>query len=79
MSIFMAVALFAVHPVNAQVDGNPDQPSNCGNCEGNQGGGQGNSVPIDGGAGVLLAAGAAYGLKKLRDYRKQKPTTEPTV
>lgn len=26
-------------------------------------------VPIDGGAGILLAAGAAYGLKKLRDYR----------
>ena len=29
-------------------------------------------VPIDGGAGILLAAGAAYGLKKIRDYRKSR-------
>lgn len=32
-------------------------------------------VPIDGGAGLLLAAGAAYGLKKLRDYNKGKKIT----
>ena len=30
-----------------------------------------NAVPIDGGASVLLAAGAAYGLKKLRDSLKK--------
>ena len=29
-------------------------------------------VPIDGGAGILLAAGAAYGLKKMRDYRRKR-------
>ncbi|WP_373422673.1 PID-CTERM protein-sorting domain-containing protein [Pontibacter ummariensis] len=29
-------------------------------------------VPIDGGIGVLLAAGAAYGLKKLNDHRQGK-------
>ncbi len=26
-------------------------------------------VPIDGGVSLLLAAGAGYGVKKLRDYR----------
>lgn len=28
------------------------------------------ATPIDGGLGLLLAGGAAYGLKKLRDSRK---------
>ncbi|MCC2546567.1 hypothetical protein LJY25_08945 [Hymenobacter sp. BT175] len=28
------------------------------------------AVPIDAGASLLLAAGAAYGLKKLRDARR---------
>ena len=30
-----------------------------------------NPVPLDGGLGLLIAAGAAYGAKKLRDNRKQ--------
>ena len=30
------------------------------------------AVPIDGGASLLLAAGAAYGLKRLRDGRRAK-------
>ena len=35
-------------------------------------------VPIDGGASVLLVAGAAYGLKKLRDqYRKNNSDITP--
>lgn len=29
-------------------------------------------APIDGGLGILLAAGAAYGVKKYRDGRKEK-------
>jgi hypothetical protein len=29
-------------------------------------------VPIDGGASLLLASGAAYGLRKLRQRRAQK-------
>lgn len=29
-----------------------------------------NDVPIDGGLSLLLAAGAAYGVKKYRDYKK---------
>ncbi|MFT6855650.1 MAG: hypothetical protein ACJA0X_001624 [Cyclobacteriaceae bacterium] len=28
------------------------------------------ATPIDGGISLLLAAGGAYGLKKLRDHRK---------
>ena len=28
-------------------------------------------VPIDGGASILVAAGVAYGLKKIHDKRKQ--------
>jgi len=29
------------------------------------------ATPIDGGLSILLAAGGAYGLKKLRDSKKQ--------
>jgi hypothetical protein len=29
-----------------------------------------NDVPIDGGLGLLIAAGAAYGVKKYRDGKK---------
>ena len=31
-----------------------------------------NDVPIDGGLSLLLAAGAAYGVKKYRDGKKKK-------
>ena len=30
------------------------------------------NVPIDGGASILVAAGVAYGIKKIHDKRKQK-------
>ncbi|SDY68462.1 PID-CTERM protein-sorting domain-containing protein [Hymenobacter psychrophilus] len=30
------------------------------------------AVPIDGGASLLLAAGAAYGLRRLRQHRARK-------
>ncbi|MEL6559192.1 MAG: hypothetical protein AAFQ94_13465 [Bacteroidota bacterium] len=29
------------------------------------------ATPIDGGLGLLLAGGAAYGIKKVRDHRKR--------
>ncbi len=29
------------------------------------------ATPIDGGLSILLAAGGAYGLKKLRDHKKK--------
>ncbi len=34
------------------------------------------SVPIDGGASVLIAAGVAFGLKKAYDKRKQNKETD---
>ena len=30
------------------------------------------ATPIDGGLSILLAAGGAYGIKKLRDHRKSQ-------
>ena len=40
---------------------------------GGGGGGLGNpDVPIDGGLSVLVAAGVAYGAKKVHDARKKK-------
>lgn len=37
-------------------------------------------VPIDGGLSILLAAGVAYGAKKIHDSRKKKsaPGEDPT-
>ena len=33
-------------------------------------------IPVDGGVSLLLAAGAAYGIKKVRDSRKAKAEGE---
>ncbi len=38
----------------------------------NPGGDPDATVPIDGGLSFLAAAGVAYGVKKLKEYRKQK-------
>ena len=35
-----------------------------------------NDTPIDGGLSLLLAAGAAYGVKKYRDNRKKREGEE---
>ena len=37
------------------------------------------SVPIDGGASILAAAGVAYGVKKYRDYRKSSENQENEI
>lgn len=34
-------------------------------------GGDPDAVPVDGGLSILAAAGVAYGVKKIRDYRKK--------
>lgn len=34
--------------------------------------------PIDGGVSFLLAAGVAYGIKKVKDFRKEKNTEQVT-
>lgn len=38
--------------------------------------GGGPDVPIDGGLTVLIAAGAAYGIKKYRDHKKKQQEDE---
>ena len=38
--------------------------------------GGGPDAPIDGGLSILLAAGAAYGVKKYRDVTKKKEEVE---
>ena len=35
----------------------------------------GGGAPVDGGAGLLVAAGIAYGAKKLRDSRRNRKAT----
>ena len=40
------------------------------------GGGVTPNIPVDGGATILAAAGAAYGIKKYRDYRKSRKEEE---
>ena len=35
-----------------------------------------NDVPLDGGLSILLAAGVGYGIKKVRDGRKEKNQTD---
>ena len=42
---------------------------------GGNGGGGGENVPIDGGAALLLAAGAAYGIKKIKENRENNKET----
>jgi hypothetical protein len=37
-----------------------------------QPGNPGDGVPIDGGASILLAAGVAYGVKKIHDRKNKK-------
>ena len=35
-------------------------------------GGDPDVVPVDGGLSILAAAGVAYGVKKIRDYKRKK-------
>ncbi|WP_299823035.1 PID-CTERM protein-sorting domain-containing protein [uncultured Pontibacter sp.] len=72
------VAITATTDTVAQGRSN-DAPGRSGGAPGNSGNAPGHNkpsgVPIDGGASILLAAGAAYGLKKMRDYRNSKNGT----
>lgn len=36
-------------------------------------------APIDGGIGILIAAGVGYGLKKVRDNKRKKDTPQNGV
>ncbi len=57
--LFIFIAMIAMHvAVNAQDPTGPGDPG-------------GDPAPIDGGLSLLLAAGAAYGVKKYRDGKKR--------
>jgi hypothetical protein len=73
--IFILLAIFALPLVSL-----PDPPGPPGQT-GTPGPGNGNNqtpvgAPIDGGMGILLALGVAYGSKKLYNLRKEKATPE---
>jgi hypothetical protein len=62
LSVFFVVGLaFAGMSQNDPPPFNPGDPS---------------PIPVDGGISLLLAAGAAYGIKKVRDSRKAKAEGE---
>jgi hypothetical protein len=58
MSLVMPIVLSAQGPNDPPADPNVPPPPN--------------DAPIDGGLSLLLAAGAAYGVKKYRDGRKKQ-------
>lgn len=41
--------------------------------------GEGPDAPIDGGLSLLIAAGAAYGVKKYREHKKQQEHKEENM
>ena len=45
-----------------------------GSCKGGGNNGGGDSIPLDGGLSILLLGAAAFGVKKLRDTKKQENT-----
>jgi hypothetical protein len=67
-TIILTLLLFAVLPALLHAQGGPGNP-------GPDPDSGGPAVPLDGGLGILLAAGLGYGLKKVNDLRKkQKPS-----
>ncbi len=40
--------------------------------QGDTGDGDGQNVPVDGGISLLLAAGAAYGARRLKRYKEEE-------
>jgi hypothetical protein len=67
------LALLLALPLINLADTPPPPPPGGG---GPGGGGTPVGAPIDGGMGILLALGLAYGGKKLYDFRKGKPSPE---
>lgn len=70
----VSVGNYAIAQPGGPDESGPDTPcppdSNLDDCDPD------NQVPIDGGAGILVAAGVAYGIKKVYDKRKQNKTSE---
>ena len=76
--VFMTITLALLCTLDAAAQGRSNEaPGRSGTVPGNSGNAPGHNkesksgVPIDGGASILLAAGAAYGLKKMRDHRNR--------
>lgn len=65
--LLVGFAVFLSTYVNAQATGPCDPVTPEPGCENYD-----PDVPIDGGASILVAAGVAYGLKKIHDKRNQK-------
>ncbi|NCP85659.1 MAG: hypothetical protein GW823_12415 [Bacteroidetes bacterium] len=64
--LFIVINLFLVDFAMAQGGGFPVNPNAIG-------------APIDGGLSLLLAAGAAYGAKKVYDFRKKDNQDDETL
>jgi hypothetical protein len=56
----LLILSFALLPQFARAIGNPEDP------------GDDPDAPIDGGVGLLVAAGVVYGIKRIKDERKKK-------
>ncbi len=67
MLLLVVFAVFSSAYANAQATGPCDPFDPQPGCEDFD-----PDVPIDGGASILVAAGVAYGIKKIRDKRNQK-------
>ncbi len=61
--------IFTVSALSAQV---PPPPNNGGGAPSGSNGPVGGGAPVGGGLVILLAMGAAYGGKKIYDFRKKK-------
>jgi hypothetical protein len=66
--VFMAAALFLIFNVITFAQGPPEPPPGGG--QGGNNNAPGGGAPIGGGLGILLALGAAYGLKKVYQFNK---------
>jgi hypothetical protein len=67
ISLFLISLIFVSIDILAQGPGEEG-----GGGPGGDPGGDPDLIPVDGGLGFLLAAGVGYGVKKARDYRKNR-------
>ncbi len=68
IAIFLTITLLSISPLFLNAQGAPPPPPGDHGQSGNQP--AGNGAPIGSGLGILLALGAAYGGKKVWDYRR---------
>jgi len=73
--VLLLICLAPVFTLTA-IAGYDNGKGNCGSNNGNQNGHDGHQVPIDGGITLLLAAGAAVGIKKAWQKNKKDVSHE---